>query len=106
LANEGLPDVPDNFLPLVVDLVHKAGGLIIADEVQSGFCRTGRWWGYEVFEFEPDIVTMGKPMGNGFPVAGMITSAEMLDTFRAQRTYFNTFAASPPVRCRRRWAWP
>lgn len=95
LANEGLPDVPPNFLPMAAELVRKNGGLFIADEVQSGFCRTGKWWGYEVFDFEPDIVTMGKPMGNGLPLAGMITSAENLNTFRSQRGYFNTFASSP-----------
>lgn len=95
LANEGLPDVPPNFLPMAAELVRKHGGLFIADEVQSGFCRAGKWWGYEVFDFEPDIATMGKPMGNGFPLAGMITSSENLNTFRAQRGYFNTFASSP-----------
>jgi len=94
-ANEGLPNVPPNFVPLAADLVRKAGGLFIADEVQSGFCRTGEWWGYEVFDFVPDIVTMGKPMGNGFPVAAVMTSEEMINTFRAERGYFNTFAASP-----------
>ena len=50
-------------------------------EVQAGFCRTGRWWGYEATEFVPDIVTMGKPMGNGLPVAGAAASRELVDNF-------------------------
>lgn len=95
LANEGLPQIPRGFLPEAVERVRRAGGLVIADEVQSGFCRTGRWWGYDLHGFEPDIVTMGKPMGNGFPVAGSIASREHVEAFRQERRYFNTFASSP-----------
>ena len=95
LANEGLPTIPSGFMPRAAELVRRAGGLVIADEVQAGFCRTGRWWGYEATEFAPDIVTMGKPMGNGLPVAGVAASQELVDTFRRHFRYFNTFAASP-----------
>ena len=95
LANEGLPTIPSGFMPRAAELVRRAGGLVIADEVQAGFCRTGRWWGYEATEFVPDIVTMGKPMGNGLPVAGVAASRELVDTFRRHNRYFNTFAASP-----------
>ena len=95
LANEGLPTIPSGFMPRAAELVRRAGGLVIADEVQAGFCRTGRWWGYEATEFVPDIVTMGKPMGNGLPVAGVAASGELVDTFRRHKRYFNTFAASP-----------
>ena len=94
-ANEGLPTIPDGFMPRAAALVREAGGLVIADEVQAGFCRTGRWWGYEATEFVPDIVTMGKPMGNGLPVAGAAASSELVDNFRRHKRYFNTFAASP-----------
>ena len=95
LANEGLPDIPDGFMRRAVEIIHDAGGLFIADEVQSGFCRTGEWWGYEVNGFIPDIVTMGKPMGNGLPLAGVVARKELVDNFRQHSRYFNTFASSP-----------
>ena len=93
-ANEGLPDVPEGFLDQAVRLVHEAGGLIIADEVQSGFGRTGTMWGHELQGFTPDIVTMGKPMGNGYPIAALVSRAELLDAFRDRVFYFNTFAGT------------
>ena len=95
LANEGLPDIPPGFMPRAAELVRKAGGLFIADEVQAGFCRTGRWWGYQVTDFAPDIVTMGKPMGNGLPLAATAAPTEIVDAFREATRYFNTFASSP-----------
>ena len=95
LANEGLPSIPAGFMEKAAKLVRSAGGLVIADEVQAGFCRTGAWWGYEATGFVPDIVTMGKPMGNGLPVAGAAASSELVDGFRQRKRYFNTFAASP-----------
>ncbi len=94
-ANEGLPNVPAGFLSKARDLVHAAGGLMISDEVQAGVCRTGQWWGYEVMGFEPDIVTMGKPLGAGFPVAATAASRELVETFRKKTRYFNTYASSP-----------
>ena len=78
-----------------VDLVHKAGGVVIADEVQAGYCRSGNWWGYETSGFKPDIVTMGKPMGNGLPVSAVAASTELVTAFRDHTRYFNTFASSP-----------
>lgn len=95
LANEGLPDIPQGFMSRAAEMVREAGGLFIADEVQAGFCRTGHWWGYEVTDFVPDIVTMGKPMGNGFPLAACAARSELVETFRKQTRYFNTFASSP-----------
>ncbi len=95
LANEGLAEPPRGFFRRAVDVVHAAGGLVIADEVQSGFCRSGRWWGYETNAFAPDIVTMGKPMGNGFPVSAVAASHDLVTGFRRRFRYFNTFAASP-----------
>ncbi len=94
-ANEGLPDVPRSFMPRAVEIVHAAGGLVIADEVQAGYCRTGRWWGYEVTGFKPDIVVTGKPMGNGLPLSATAASKSLVDLFRAATRYFNTFASSP-----------
>ncbi len=94
-ANEGLPNVPAGFLSGAAKLVRQAGGLFIADEVQAGLCRPGRWWGYEVTGFVPDIVSMGKPLGNGLPLAGVIASEELVNQFRSSARYFNTFASSP-----------
>ncbi len=94
-ANEGPPEVPDGFMAKVTDLVHREGGLVIADEVQSGYGRTGRWWGYETMQFLPDIVVTGKPMGNGLPISATATRKEFVDAFRAEKDYFNTCAASP-----------
>ena len=95
LANEGLPDIPPGFMSGAADLVHRAGGLVIADEVQAGYCRSGNWWGYETSQFMPDIVTMGKPMGNGLPIAAVAASADTVASFRKNTRYFNTFASSP-----------
>jgi len=68
---------------------------VIADEVQAGYCRSGNWWGYETSGFTPDIVTMGKPMGNGLPVSAVVASTELVTAFRNHTHYFNTFASSP-----------
>ena len=94
-ANEGLPNIPAGFMPAAVDLVHDAGGVFIADEVQSGLCRTGLWWGYELMDFVPDIVTMGKPLGGGIPLAATAASTELIEMFRQHTRYFNTCASSP-----------
>lgn len=95
LANEGLPDIPPGFMSRATEMVRAAGGLLICDEVQAGFARTGRWWGYEASGFVPDIAVMGKPMGNGLPLAGVAASAELVNAFRSKTRYFNTFASSP-----------
>ena len=95
LANEGLPDIPGDFMARASQMVRDAGGLVIADEVQAGYCRTGRWWGYEVMGFEPDIAVMGKPMGNGLPLSATVASREVVEGFRTRTRHFNTFAASP-----------
>ena len=94
-ANEGLPDVPAGFMPRAAAMIREAGGLVIADEVQAGYARTGNWWGYEVTGFTPDIVVTGKPMGNGLPLAATAASRALVETFRAKTRYFNTFASSP-----------
>jgi 4-aminobutyrate aminotransferase-like enzyme len=95
LANEGLPEIPAGFMKAAADVVHAAGGLLIADEVQAGLCRTGRWWGYEYMDCVPDIVTMGKPLGAGVPLAGAAASRKLVETFRREYRYFNTFASTP-----------
>lgn len=95
-ANEGLPDVPPGFLRKAVERVRAAGGLYIADEVQAGFGRTGRMWGYQTGDgVVPDIVTLGKPMGNGHPLAGVVARADLVNRFRDEVMYFNTFGGNP-----------
>jgi len=94
-ANEGVPDIPAGFMRRLTDLVHREGGLLIADEVQSGYGRTGNWWGYEATGFLPDFVVTGKPMGNGLPLAATAARKAFVDAFRAEKDYFNTCAATP-----------
>jgi 4-aminobutyrate aminotransferase-like enzyme len=95
-SSEGLPTVPTGYLSKVVDIVHNAGGLFISDEVQAGFGRFGsHMWGHQVLGGLPDIVTMGKPMGNGHPLAGVVTRADLVEQFTSQNMYFNTFGGNP-----------
>lgn len=95
-ANEGLLHAPQGFVEEAVARVRAAGGLYIADEVQGGFGRTGEhWWSHQAYEAVPDIVVMGKPMGNGHPLAGIVASAELVESFSEWAMYFNTFAGNP-----------
>lgn len=95
-ANEGLPDVAPGFLDETARLVRAAGGLLLCDEVQPGFGRLGRhWWGHEWLGFAPDVVSLGKPMGNGHPVAGVVARPEVMAAFRGAFGYFNTFGGNP-----------
>jgi 4-aminobutyrate aminotransferase-like enzyme len=95
-ANEGLLNVPPGFMEKAIAHVRAAGGLFIADEVQGGFGRTGRhWWSHEGENVVPDIVTLGKPMGNGHPLAGVVARADLIDEFGEWAMYFNTFAGNP-----------
>jgi len=95
-SNEGLPTVPAGYLATAVDIVRKAGGLFIADEVQPGFGRMGsHFWGFEKHAVIPDIATMGKPMGNGYPVSAVVTSNGVVDAFARHSHYFNTFGGTP-----------
>ena len=94
-ANEGLPDFSKDYLSKVSKLVRDSGGVVILDEVQAGFGRTGTWWGYELSNVSPDIAVMGKPMGSGLPVSGVVTTEEISDSFHEKAFYFNTTAATP-----------
>ncbi|RAT12615.1 MULTISPECIES: aspartate aminotransferase family protein [Lonsdalea] len=90
-----LPD-PVGFLQPAIDVVHANGGIFIADEVQPGFARTGdTFWGFARHDVVPDIVTMGKPMGNGIPVSGLFAKADVLAAFSDEIPYFNTFGGNP-----------
>jgi 4-aminobutyrate aminotransferase-like enzyme len=95
-ANEGLIQPPAGYLEAAVARVRDAGGLFIADEVQAGFGRGGQtWWAYQRFGLVPDMVTLGKPMGNGHPISAVIASPELVEPFSAHSMYFNTFAGNP-----------
>lgn len=94
-SSDGLIPDPSGFLRPVVDVAHAAGALFIADEVQAGFGRTGAgMWGYQRHDIEPDLVTMGKPMGNGVPISGVAARPELLERFGNEIRYFNTFGAN------------
>ncbi len=95
-SNEGLPTVPPGYLAKAVEIVRQAGGLFVADEVQPGFGRLGtHFWGFESHGVVPDIATMGKPMGNGYPVSAVVTSAGIVEAFKQHSHYFNTFGGTP-----------
>ena len=95
-ASDGVRSHPPRFLMPAVQAIREAGGVFIADEVQSGFARTGdAMWGFQRHDLVPDIVTIGKPMGNGHPIAGMVARPEVLQEFGRKSRYFNTFGGSP-----------
>ncbi|WP_028603398.1 aspartate aminotransferase family protein [Ottowia thiooxydans] len=94
-SSDGIYAQPTGLLAPVAEIVRKAGGLFVADEVQSGFGRSGdRFWGYQRHGICPDIVTMGKPMGNGFPVAATVVAPEIVQGFGRDMRYFNTFGGN------------
>ncbi len=94
-TSDGVFADPDSLLGPTVEVVHEAGGLLIADEVQCGFARTGeQMWGYQRHRVRPDIVTLGKPMGNGYPVAGLVATHDVLAAFGHDVRYFNTFGGN------------
>ena len=95
-STEGMPRVPEGLLRGIAARVQAAGGMVIADEVQSGFGRTGtHMWGHQYAGLTPDLVTMGKPMGNGHPMSAVVTSEAVLDAFGSTNEFFNTFAGNP-----------
>jgi 4-aminobutyrate aminotransferase-like enzyme len=96
LSSDGVYPGAAGFLKHAADAVRAAGGLYIADEVQPGFGRTGEtMWGFERHDLIPDIVVLGKPMGNGYPVGGVVVKPDLLAAFGAKSGYFNTFGGSP-----------
>jgi len=95
-VSDGIFTSPNGYLKAAFDETRAAGGLCIADEVQGGFGRFGtHFWGFEFDEVIPDIVTMGKPMGNGHPIAAVVTTAEIAEALARDRGYFNTFGGNP-----------
>lgn len=94
-SSDGIFVDPAGFLAAAVDVVHAEGALFISDEVQPGFCRTGEtFWGFQRHGVEADLVTMGKPMGNGIPVAALAGRTEILARFGDEVPYFNTFGGN------------
>lgn len=95
-SSDGVYTDPAPFLAPAVEAIRAAGGLFIADEVQAGFARTGScMWGFQRHGLVPDIVTMGKPMGNGHPIAGVVARPEIFERFGRDARYFNTFGGNP-----------
>jgi 4-aminobutyrate aminotransferase-like enzyme len=99
---ESLPSVggqiilPSGYLADVYHYVHEAGGVCIADEVQTGFGRTGTHsWGFELQDVVPDIVVLGKPIGNGHPIGAVITTSAIADAFNNGMEFFSTFGGNP-----------
>jgi 4-aminobutyrate aminotransferase-like enzyme len=94
-SSDGVWVDPSGFIAGGVAAVCEAGGLIIADEVQPGFGRTGaHMWGFERHGIVPDLVTLGKPMGNGFPIGAVVGRRAPMDQFGNTARYSNTFAGS------------
>ena len=88
--------LPENYLKEAYRHVRNAGGVCIADEVQVGFGRVGsHFWGFETQGVIPDIVTLGKPIGNGHPLAAVVTTPEIAASFNNGMEYFNTFGGNP-----------
>ena len=88
--------LPEGYLKAAHEAARKAGAIVIADEVQIGFGRVGsHLWAFETQNAVPDIVTMGKPIGNGHPMAALVTTEEIADAFANGMEYFNTFGGNP-----------
>lgn len=94
-SSDGIITDPAGFLVPAVETIRRAGGLYIADEVQAGLGRTGTMWGFPRHGVTADLVTLGKPLGNGHPVAGVVARRDVMDHFGEVARYFNTFGGNP-----------
>ena len=95
-SSDGIYPGEPGFMTEAIASVRRAGGVFIADEVQPGFARTGeKMWGFERHDLVPDMVVMGKPMGNGYPIGGVGVKPALLESFGVTAGYFNTFGANP-----------
>jgi len=96
LTSDGIKPATAERARALLQATHDAGGLFVADEVQIGYGRSGEdLWMYRHLGLEPDLVTLGKPMGNGYPVAAVITRRELVDRFPFAGTVFSTFGGNP-----------
>jgi 4-aminobutyrate aminotransferase-like enzyme len=94
--SDGIADLDPAYVQELVRRTREAGGLWIADEVQAGHGRTGQaLWAFERFGIVPDVVTLGKPMGNGHPVAAVITRRSIVESLVGRTTLFSTFGGNP-----------
>jgi 4-aminobutyrate aminotransferase-like enzyme/Ser/Thr protein kinase RdoA (MazF antagonist) len=95
-VSDGIYTSPKGYLQTLFTKARAAGGLCVADEVQGGFGRFGHhFWGFQYDEVIPDIVTLGKPMGNGHPLAAVVTRPEIAEVLANEMGYFNTFGGNP-----------
>ncbi|MGA7281198.1 MAG: aminotransferase class III-fold pyridoxal phosphate-dependent enzyme, partial [Acidimicrobiia bacterium] len=95
-SSEGIYPMPDGYLSAARDWADAAGALVVADEVQAGFGRVGSgFWGFSGQGVVPDIVTLGKPMGNGYPIGAVVTTEAIAAEFAGKWHFFSTFAGSP-----------
>lgn len=95
LTSNGMPAVEDGLLASLAEMTRARGGLVVADEVQAGFGRTGVMWGHDREGLVPDLVTLGKPVGNGVPLGVVVTRREILDGFLEETGLFSTFGGNP-----------
>jgi 4-aminobutyrate aminotransferase-like enzyme len=95
-SSDGVHADPGGFLAPAVAAIRRVGGVFVADEVQPGFGRLGsHMWGFQRHGLVPDMAILGKPMGNGIPIAGLVAKPEVLLDFAARARYFNTFGGNP-----------
>ena len=95
-SSEGIFELPEGFLRSARDWADANGALLVADEIQAGFGRVGpSFWGFANDSVVPDIVTLGKPMGNGYPMGAVVTTPEIAAEFASKWHFFSTFAGSP-----------
>ncbi|MEV0703551.1 aspartate aminotransferase family protein [Saccharopolyspora sp. NPDC050389] len=94
-SSDGVQASPAGFLQPAAAIIRDVDALWIADEVQPGFGRTGNWWGFQRHGITPDLVVLGKPMGNGLPIAAVVGSLDVQAGFGAEVRYFNTFGGNP-----------
>ena len=92
----GQIELPDNFLKNAYQIIKKNRGLLVCDEIQTGFGRVGeKFWGFELHNVVPDIVTLGKPMGNGHPIGAVVCSKEIANKFDNGMEFFSSFGGNP-----------
>ncbi|MFC8511787.1 aminotransferase class III-fold pyridoxal phosphate-dependent enzyme [Streptomyces sp. NPDC057257] len=94
-TSEGILEPTQEFMQGLVEGAHAAGALYLADEVQAGYGRSGQMWAFTRHGMAPDLVTLGKPMGAGYPIGALITRREIADRLAEDYEYFSTFAATP-----------
>ena len=96
MSSNGIFTPPPGYLETAYSIVKNAGGLCVADEVQSGFARTGKhFWGFQFEDVIPDIVTCGKPIAGGYPMGLVVTRREIAEKFEQQCAFFSTTGGNP-----------